>query len=298
MSSEMIGENRSGSVGSDQTSPAAPSSTNYEENSPNTKRDLETGQNRLTGGEEEQITSTMATLAIDTCPPQHQVSPSRHNEMRPEGISLTATKVELAQVLPPTYEGPSPSNQNTTAQPLASDSPHLQTPMSSVRTYQSIFSGPVTPTQSPQMAPPNYSDPPPPINPYYTSMGGQGAQIPPGTYYQPYYTPAQVYQPPPHPAVGGYTSQFSTASSSSWGSVELPAPSYHMTPPSTLPPYQGKYSIDAPLPLSVSCSFSFPPLSLPLLLLLPPPPPLSFLPLPPSLLPLSSLSLSLSLPLP
>lgn len=196
------------------------------------------GQTRLTGGEE--ITSTMATLAIDVCPPHHQVSPSQHDKMRPEGISLTATKVELAQVLPPTYEGPSTSNQNVTTQP--SESPHLQTPMSSVRTYQSIFSGPVAPTQSPQMTPPNYSNPPPPTNPYYTSVGGHGAQIPPGTYYQPYYTPgppAQVYQPPPHPAIGGYISQFSTASSSSWGSVELPAPSYHMTPPSTLV-HQGK----------------------------------------------------------
>ena len=237
MSSELIGENRSGG---DPTSTAAPSSTDYDENSPNTKRDLETGQTRLTGGEEEQITSTMTTLAIDVCPPPHQVSPSHHDKMRPEGISLTATKVELAQVLPPTYEGPSTSNQNVTTQP--SESPHLQTPMSSVRTYQSIFSGPVAPTQSPQMTPPNYSNPPPPTNPYYTSVGGHGAQIPPGTYYQPYYTPgppAQVYQPPPHPAIGGYISQFSTASSSSWGSVELPAPSYHMTPPSTLV-HQGK----------------------------------------------------------
>ena len=179
------------------------------------------------------IVSTVDALTIEE-PPTVRATP--------EGVSLTATNTDLAQVLPPTYEGPPAPNQNFTAQqtpPVTYLAPTAaQPPSSSVRTYQSIFSGPVAPSQSPQILPPSYTDHPPPANPYYSSAGAQGTQIPPGDprmQYQPYYTqqgaPAQFYQPPPHPA---YVPQYSTtSSSSSWGSVELPAPSYHMVPQPT-----------------------------------------------------------------
>lgn len=244
MASELSNDLQSG-AGITETSTAAPSSIGYEDVSLGVKPDSETSRTGLTGGgggDEEQLVSTMQTLTIE--------EPSTfHGDAIPEDISLTATNAELAQVLPPTYEGPPAPTQNLTTQ-QSTPGTHLspaamQAPMSSVRNYQSIFSGPVAPAQSPQMLPPNYSDLPPPTNPYYTSAGGQGAQIPPGVpgaQYQPYYVqgaPTQVYQPP-HPT-GVYVSQFSTASSSSWASVELPAPSYHMTQQVAVAPSQSEY---------------------------------------------------------
>ena len=233
-------EPRSGGAGTEeQNATAAPSSISYDNDiSPEPKPVSETGQAGLTMGGEgegdlEQVSSAMGALDVGV--------PSN---TRPVGISLTATNAELAQVLPPAYEGPPATREDLTTQ-QASPGSYLspgtaQTPLSSVRTYKSIFCGPVSPSQTPQT--PTYADPPPPANPYYVSAGGQGAQIPPGgpgTQYPPYYTPGP---PPPQPqyVAGQYASQFSTASSGSWGSVELPAPSYHMLPPSTATPSQGE----------------------------------------------------------
>lgn len=150
------------------------------------------------------------------------------------GVSLTATNPDLAQVLPPVYEAPPTTGVAPPTQHLTPDTLSPSTPMSSVRTYQSIFSGPASPAQTPQTPPPNYSGIPPPTNPYYRSSGGQGAQYP--GYYTPG-PPPQGYAPTPY-GPGQYVSQTSTASSGSWGSVELPAPSFHMAPPINAGAYQ------------------------------------------------------------
>ena len=171
----------------------------------------------------DQITSNMPTLTLDERSPA--VSDSS-----PEGRSLTATNPQLAQVLPPAYEGPPPPVQSSTAAqpPNTYLAPGVTQPSSGVQTYQS---GPTTATdQSPywQMAPP-------PTNPYYTSAVGQETQIYPGDprmQYPPYYAQGATYQVPSTPG-GPYVAQMSTASSSSWGSVELPPPSYHMTTQTT-----------------------------------------------------------------
>ena len=201
--------------------------------------------------QQQQLASTMGALTIEE--PYEAGGP-------PGERSVTATNAQLAQVLPPSYEGPPIDQQVTVQQSSSQPGTHLaapghtgDVPISNARTYRSIFSGPIPPAD--QTPPPNYSDIPPPTNPYYSSAGGQGAQIPPAVdprmqqYYQ-YY--GGHYQGVPHPAVP-YVAQFSTASSSSWGSVELPTPSYHMNPQAT--PTEGE---------SFVCSRFTPSLSLPL----------------------------------
>ena len=186
------------------------------------------------GEDDNQMAASMGALSLDNPPATHTTSEER---------SVTATNAQLAQVLPHTYQGPPPPTQNLTPMtpPSGNLMPPDQAPLASARTYQSIFSGP----SAPQMAPPAYTEThPPPANPYYHSAGAQGAQIPPpmaphpGMQYQAGYYHQQGYQPVPPPG-GQYVTQYSNASSSSWGSVELPAPSYHMVPQAT-PPTQSK----------------------------------------------------------
>lgn len=212
--------------------------------------------------QQQELVSTMGTLTINEPTSTHEAKPDNER-------SVTATNAQLAQVLPSTYQGPPIPHSQNTAIPQQSPVPHEThlvppgaTSEAQFRAYQSIFSGPIAPAQTP---PPNYSDLPPLVNPYYTSTG---AQIPPGTdprmmqpYQQYWVVPGQGYQIPPHPAVP-YAAQYSTASTSSWGSVELPAPSYHMTSRTT--PTQSEYKLKhhfthttAPLP-SPSLPFSQP----------------------------------------
>ena len=149
--------------------------------------------------------------------------------------SVTATNPALAQVLPPPYDGfpaPASSEAPTTSREfpptqllgtgLLSPTGDAQV-QGSVRTYQSIFSAPTSLTQTPQTPPPNF---PPPVNPYYSSARGQVAQY--GGYTPPAMA-AQGYTVQPYSSPGQYVSQSSTASS--WGSVELPPPTYHMASP-------------------------------------------------------------------
>ena len=179
------------------------------------------------------LAASMGGLTLVESPTTHAVSEER---------SVTATNAQLAQVLPPTYQGPPPPTQNLSPMtpPGGNLTPPAQVPLASARTYRSIFSGPSGPPPV-QMAPPVYSEHPPPTNPYYQSTGGQGTQIPPPAAAMQYNQPGyyhQGYQPAPPPR-GQYVTQYSNASSSSWGSVELPAPSYHMTPHTT-PPTQSE----------------------------------------------------------
>jgi proteasome lid subunit RPN8/RPN11 len=175
------------------------------------------------------LAASMGGLTLVESPTTHAVSEER---------SVTATNAQLAQVLPPTYQGPPPPTHNLSPMtpPGGNLTPPAQVPLASARTYRSIFSGPSGPPPV-QMAPPVYSEHPPPTNPYYQSTGGQGTQIPPPAAAMQYNQPGyyhQGYQPAPPPR-GQYVTQYSNASSSSWGSVELPAPSYHMTPHTTPP---------------------------------------------------------------
>lgn len=202
-----------------------------------------------TSSSDDQVSPPVGTLTLQESPEDV----SRPTADLTQGRSLTATNAQLAQVLPPVYQDPSaPSGgenmtpQQTPTTPLGGN----LVPPPSPRTYDSIFSGPAMLPQAtppPQTAPPVYSENPPPANPYYHSSGGQGTQIPPqqGNQFQPpagyapqyhmgYYPTGQYQQQTPPPG-GPYTTQYSTASSSSWGSVELPAPSYHMTPLATPP---------------------------------------------------------------
>ena len=177
------------------------------------------------------VVATMGGLALNDASNSHPNSAER---------SVTATNPQLAQVLPPTYQGPPPPTQNFT--PVTPPGVNLTPPAQAPRTYHSIFSGPSAPPPV-QMAPPVYSEHPPPTNPYYHPAGGQGVQIPPPAaapvqYQQAGYYHQQGYQPVPPPG-GPYVTQYSNASSTSWGSVELPAPSFHMSPHTT-PPNQSE----------------------------------------------------------
>ena len=187
------------------------------------------------GGGGEGVAAVTARLAAVEI-----TAPGTGPSLDPGERSVTATNPALAQVLPPLYEGfPAPASSEAPATsrdvpPTTGMAPLTQllgagllSPagdaqvQGSMRTYQSIFSAPTSLTQTPQTPPSNY---PPPVNPYYSSAGGQGSQY--GGYTPPAMA-AQGYTVQPYSPPGQYTSQSSTASS--WGSVELPPPTYHMT---------------------------------------------------------------------